>query len=135
MKRIDKSTSLELAALLTAASDAADELDTAINKYNDAITPFADEVREALTSYNNARADLVARYQELGSDARDYYDERTERWQDGENGQQYLRWVEAFEEFDIDEATLDLPENGLELPNEVPAFDSLELPADDPNDQ
>lgn len=64
-----------------------------------------DAIRERLAA-------LEEELSELEADAQDYYDARTERWQDSENGQ---RWQEMVDE--IGEAQAQLQDlAGTELP-------------------
>ena len=75
-------------------------------------------LRGAVELYHERCFALAERYHEHGIDARAYFDERSEKWQGSEAGEAYADWVDALEEFNIDDTDInyldldDLPATG-----------------------
>ena len=57
----------------------------------------------------NAIASAVVELESVRDDAQQYYDDRSEGWQDGDKGQSYSEWIEQLEA--AIEILNDLPEH------------------------
>jgi hypothetical protein len=83
--------------------------------------------------YNGALETLKAIYADIATEARDYYEERSEKWQEGEAGEQYSAWLDTLENADLEDIDLELADD-LDEPDH-PDFDDPEgLPAESPDD-
>jgi hypothetical protein len=108
-----------------------DALTEAIDAYNTAMIPLWDAIEAGVDEYNGNISDLKSIYEGIADDARTYYDERSERWQEGETGQAYNQRVEQLETLDIEEIQMDRPDD-IELPDGFPDFNDAEwLSADE----
>ena len=66
------------------------------------------EARSALDDLNSAIESYNAVREEIADEAQAYYDDRTDAWRDGDNGEAYLAWIETFrEEMEAAEPQLD----------------------------
>jgi uncharacterized protein YukE len=102
MKRLDKKDAARLAELQSELSDAKEKLESAFENMNEAITnmeEFRGEVHSKMT---------------------DYFEDRSEKWQEGDAGQQYGEWMGRWEDSldTLDEIELDAYDNALEYPVE-----------------
>ena len=87
-----------------------EEAEAAVNAYNTAIAEAYDTYQAALVEAFDEHIDDLAFdalheaesfRQEIADDLRSYYDDKSERWQEGDTGEQYAEWVEAWEEADF----------------------------------
>jgi hypothetical protein len=61
---------------------------------------FEQRVRPHLTATNEAIDNLRQIAAEIRDSLQEYYDERSDSWQEGEKGQAYLEWVDSWAELD-----------------------------------
>ena len=130
MKSISKVRQAEIDSTAAECREAATVLRDAITDYNDGLEKLQAPVKAAMTEFNNKLAELKDIYKGIGEEARDYYENRSERWQEGDDGQNYLEWVEALEEAEVgDEVDIEFPDDIDE-----PDIRSYEDPDDFPPD-
>lgn len=97
-------------AAMSAAQHAADEEIEALEAqaiadletYNKAETGFS-EVEKAHGALCDAVATLRDFRDEVAAEMRDYYDDKSERWQQSDAGADYETWVDAWECADLDD--------------------------------
>ena len=68
----------------------------------DKVMELASQLSVAIDTYNEKVEQANEWAQEVASELRQYYDDRSEAWQDGDNGSRFDEWVNAFEDFVID---------------------------------
>lgn len=120
MKRLSKKHRESEAAHQKAVEKAMSEANDAIIEYNEALynLPSPDE---ALAAFNQAIEEYNTWLGEVRADMECYYDERSERWQEGDAGDQYQTWIDAMEDLEevdtepeepeeMEEAWMDVPE-------------------------
>jgi hypothetical protein len=54
-------------------------------------------IRDSVLRYNDTLEELTGWLADRNAEITEWYDQRSERWQDGEAGQQYAEWAEAFD--------------------------------------
>jgi hypothetical protein len=136
MKGIKLSERAEIDACTRDLKDLGDELERAIDAYNAATVEPKAAVEAALEAYNSRLADLREIYAGHHADASEYQGERSEKWQEGEKGQQYGSWVDSLDSIDNvdDDVTIEFPED-IPLPDMIPDWDDPSfLPADSPDE-
>jgi hypothetical protein len=134
MKVFTRQEQQDIDAQADAAGDAAKALETAIDAYNKALEEPKAAVEAALAEYNSKLADLRETFEGLKSNAEQYQSERSERWQESQNGQQYQSWIDSMAVDGIDDVDLDMPED-LQLPDSIPDWDDRSfLPANSPDE-
>jgi hypothetical protein len=80
----------------------------------------------AIDEYNGVLGDAVTFRDEIAQKMEDYYEERSEKWQDGDAGQAYTNWMEAWTEVELEEL------EQVELPDQ-PEMPHADLIDDLPN--
>ena len=110
------------------------EVEAALNEFNEKRSALAEDLEAKRTEVNNAIEELRSVRDEVVADQENYYDERSERWQEGERGEAYAEWkdtwesaeLELVEDLELEEEELEAPE-ALELPGELPFSDLEDL--------
>ncbi len=133
MKKLNKQQQLEVDAAIESCQQARGQLESAIQSFNDKLEEERGAVEERLGTYNEKLAELKGIYEAAGEEARNYYDERSERWQDSDVGIAYSEWADTLESPDeLDDLEIDFPDP-LEV--ELPDFSDTEwLPAPEPEE-
>jgi hypothetical protein len=81
-------------------------------------------LQEKIGAYNDAVVEFNTFRQGIEDDMQNYFDEKSEKWQDGDAGQNYQAWIEEWNT-DIDEleeVNMDIPGDADEIeqkPTEV----------------
>ena len=100
-----------------ALDSAYDKLEEAVQAYNDALNEKWASVKEALEEYNQAVEDTNSWAADIVSEMDDYMGNKSDTWLEGEKGQAYEEWKQAWEK-ELDLADIDEPEE-LEMPERV----------------
>jgi chromosome segregation ATPase len=91
MKSIPKTTSTSINTTMKAMTEKVTSINTLIGMFNTRVTTLTEEL-------NSLRQSAYEKLDQLASDAEAYYDEKSETWQDGDNGQLYAEWRSQIEE-------------------------------------
>lgn len=102
-------------------------LSTAIDTYNAQVEDLQGAVTEALEAYNNALNDARSWCEDIASAAESAYDEKSEKWQEGEKGQEASEFKDAWQGVYLDDVEVTFPD-ALETPDVSHANDIEELP-------
>lgn len=98
-------------------------LESAVEKYNEALDEIRGDVEVALEAYNESLADAQEFVEEIASDANQAIEEKSERWQEGERGQEALSFKEAWEQISVEGASIDFPDpiefDGVDYAEEI----------------
>ena len=131
MKAINKARQAEIDTAAAACREAATALNNAVADYNTGLKDLKAPVEGAVTEFNEKLTELREIYRGIGEEARDYYENRSERWQESDAGTDYLEWVEALEAAEFDDDV------EIEFPDELDELDlrSYEDPDDFPPDE
>jgi hypothetical protein len=124
MKHLDKTQQKEWQALTTALETARDALMPHVTKWNDAVEAMGDDpepetlaertaselantdIATVWTNYTDALESVQSFAEGIRDEAQSYYDEKSERWQEGDKGQEYNLFIESWGEV----ADMDIPE-------------------------
>lgn len=126
MKRIPKATEGKIDDLVATLEDEASAVRAAIEAYNEVLDEHRAKIDAACFDYNNAASELRDIIAELAQEAGDYFDDRSEKWQESAAGEQYAAWKESLES-----AAAEIPEaDEIELQeiDEQELFDSESWP-------
>lgn len=99
------------------------ELETAVERFNQALRDMGEQVSAALTAYNEAVQEAQDFADEVQMDMADYHGNRSEKWQESERGQMFETMMGEWE-VTLEEADIDLPEE-IEIPGKE-AVETLE---------
>ncbi len=96
----------------------------------DVLNVMLGKITETQERYNNAIELANSFTQQIAQLQQEYYDERSEQWQESEGGENYQEWIDEWESFSLDEIELDLSDSIVELSEGEEYADQLEeLPA------
>jgi hypothetical protein len=103
-------------------------LNVAIAAFNRGAEPLSRAVAEAQAGYNETLEMARALAGNVAETAREVFDAKSEKWQDGETGTQARSWIEQWE-MNLDEVDLNLPEPLEELDPDAHADELEDAPA------
>lgn len=107
--------------------EAYDELDKAVEAYNSAMEELQAPVNTALEALNGALSDARALRDEIVSDADEYIENRSEKWQESETGQEVRAYKEQWEYAELDDKEIEFPE-AIQMPDLDPETILNDLP-------
>lgn len=101
-------------------------------KIQELIDEFNSEISQIVQSYNDVASEANAFVEEVKNAQQEYYDERSEKWQESDRGSEYQDWMNEWdieiEEVEVEEAhfdEIDEPDIDLEV------FEALPTSVDD----
>jgi len=126
MTSIAKAELKRKAEVIASLRNAGDELEKAVEEYNAGLAGLAEKVATALEPYNEALQEAAEFRDQVVCDMEMYADDKSERWQESENGEAYQAWMDSWRECELGEIELELPEQ-IETPDLSAAdqFDDL----------
>jgi len=131
MLKLNKIQLAEKQKLLDRLTEVKAEADEAIAQFNEKLAEMKEKLVDKIDMLNIAREEAKDFAADIAAEMESYHDEKSDKWQEGESGQSYATWKEAWEEvaeaFD-NEAEAELPEDAGELvdtQDAIEAFDSL----------
>jgi len=92
----------QLQASINLLRERAEVLVEKVEAFNTALDTERAEVNEAVVEYNKALEDAKSLIEELHSDMESEYDDKSERWQESENGELAREWIDELENIDLD---------------------------------
>jgi hypothetical protein len=127
MKKLSRGQAQEKADHVAKLNATAEEVRSAIEKFNAHMSDEWVEVEAAVNAHNEAIRDASEFCGTIAADAQAYADERSERWAESDAGQAHSEWVSEWEG-GLEEIELDAPSD-VEEP-EMEAAERLENLAD-----
>lgn len=92
-----------------------DAIEDFIEAFNDARSEGVGDIERLQSEFNEIITEEVHPFMsDIASAMQEYFDSKSEKWQEGEAGEAYLEWVSAWEN-ELEESELTLPETDLEL--------------------
>lgn len=109
LSRSQLSTRDDLLARLQVAEA---DLGSAIERYNELLESAQGGVQAALQRFNDLLTQAQEFCTEVAGEAQSEWDERSEKWQEGDNGQAAASWIESWESAagELDEIEVDFPD-------------------------
>jgi uncharacterized protein YukE len=104
-----------LDSLVARVQDERDALEDQLAEYNQVVADAVAQLNEKITAYNEAVEAVRANLDDLKNDFRDQFDNKSERWQDGDKGQAVNSWIETLEDVHGDIRDADLRDEHDEL--------------------
>jgi len=115
MNKLSRRHLLEKAAHQEALAQARATLEVEVNAFNESLTQARTKVEAAQEALNERVREAKEWCDGVQDDAQQAYDARSERWREGDAGQEYAQWLEAL--------SPDLPEVELEFPEDLEPLD------------
>jgi len=85
-------------------------LDSAVTEFNDALEKTSAEVNDELEKYNAVLEKARDWRDEIVGAIDEYVAERSDKWQESEAAQALDSWKSSFDQLELDEVTIELPE-------------------------
>ena len=121
MKKLSKEQCKQHAAISAALSSAQEDIKSAVEIYNEKVKAlFAEILQPEVDAFNKAKDDATTFLQEIHGEQESFYDERSEKWQEGDAGSSYQDWMGTWE-LEIEELELEEP-----TPFEEPTLDGVD---------
>lgn len=129
MKKLGKGELTDKARIVGEVDEAKTELEEAVAEYNKVVEEAKGKVTAALEKLNGTIESANEWRSNINNEQDTYYDERSEKWQEGDAGSAYSDWKDNYStEFDAVE--IDLPDE-LEMPD-VGVVEAMEELTDEP---
>ena len=111
MQKLSKTEEAQLDTYMAALVEAYEALGAAAETFNAALEEAWAAFAQEQERYNAVVDDWNAWRLQVGADGREYFDERSEKWQESHKGQAYAAWIEPYEdEYLFERSTLESPE-------------------------
>ncbi len=109
MKKLTKEQQALIDASIVALSKDRDEITELIEEYNEFVNEWGEKLEKKIEEYNDNINDLRGVYEGIAETAQEYFDERTENWQNSDNGQAYQEWINDLENPAVEDFDFDIP--------------------------
>jgi chromosome segregation ATPase len=107
------------------------EIAQAISTYNGLVETLRAPIEQAVEKYNEVVVEAKAFAEEIANRFEGEYDERSEKWQEGEKGQAAAELKEAWQSIDMEEINLEWPDDlGIDDPDHAPELAELPMEAE-----
>lgn len=106
--------------LLDELRDKKNDLEAAISDFNAALAELRTPVEDAIAAYNEQLAIVKEFTEEVAEHISEYISEKTDSWQESEKGEAANDLLSTWEQIDLDDFELDLPED---LDESLPTHD------------
>jgi glutamyl-tRNA reductase len=129
--KMDKRETKQYDDLSSAVRDATEAMEEARETFNEAVLTAYADLETAYRTAENAVADLREFAEQFHADQLSEFEEKSEKWQESDKGQEVAAWISAWEEF---ATSLELP--AIEAPEALDIeveFDIENGPAGDVN--
>jgi hypothetical protein len=94
----------------------AKDLETAIIEFNKSVETSWREVEHALADYNSEVEEAEKFREDIYTEQQEYFEEKSENWQQGERGEEYSSWMESWRDAQFSTIEIDEPVE-LEIPD------------------
>jgi hypothetical protein len=102
------------------------ELTEAVNAYNTGVAKLREPVDKAVADYNEALGEAKAFAEQVASRLEGEYDDKSEKWQEGEAGEAAAEFRDAWQSVDLEDLANEWPEDlAIEDPDHAPELSEL----------
>jgi regulator of replication initiation timing len=127
MKKLTKEFLTDRDDLLKKLIAARDDLEEAVNEFNEKLDALKQNLQEKVEDYNNTLNHLESWRDEVVSAMENYRDERSEKWHESSVGQAYDDWISEYQNIELDEIEVDMPDD-VDIPETNHCDDIENLP-------
>ena len=113
--------------------DLADKLEAAdkavldaVNQFNEKRAELFEAVTKALEARNGVATNANDFFEEIRNDQTDYFESKSERWQESDAASSYSDWMDQFADIDLESIEIEEPEE-LEYNPDITADELREL--------
>jgi peptidoglycan hydrolase CwlO-like protein len=111
MKKLTKQQIEARDMLGIAINDAVAEANEAIDAFNAALDEKRGDIESAIAALNAKLEEARNWRDEIVSDQDAYYSERSDKWHESEAGENFEAWKQEFENAELDDVEIELPES------------------------
>lgn len=129
MKKLTKELQAERRDLVDRLRDRASELGSAIERFNEQIDKLKDDLEAAVRDYNEVSGEAREFAERVASEAESWREERSERWQESDTGQEHQTWLDEWQGFQPDDVEIEIPDK-IQDPDPSAADDLEGLPSE-----
>lgn len=104
------------AEFLDKLRQAKDSLEAAVERFDREMAVNRENVEERLNAYNTILACLRDLRDETVSDLEAVAEDKSDRWQESQAGQDHAAWVERLNDVELDDVEVEFPEEPLDVP-------------------
>lgn len=113
--KLSREQQTELSGMKATLDTAYAEIESAVNAYNEAESELRKPIEAAVSDYNTRLADLRIFVENVSKEQREEYDDKSESWQEGDTGQIVDEWISSWENADLEDATIQFPDEELSV--------------------
>jgi hypothetical protein len=126
--KLTKDQITERAALAADLRRQGDALAAAIVAFNTAFGPVAELLTGAAAAYNQSLGSARNFAYAIAEEARGEFDDKSERWQEGDKGTEADAWIQQWEDASLDDVDFEPPEPMEEIDPSAHAVTLEDLP-------
>lgn len=126
--KLSKSESAKRDELIGWMRDKLTELKAEVSDFNGKLDELKEPLQHAIDGYNEAVEAARAYCEEIAEERQGNFDDKSEKWQEGEKGEAAQEWLNEWQNIDLSEIVIELPDE-LEAPEASHADDLEALPA------
>jgi len=109
MKRLPKEFEARRQQLIESLEAASGEVESAIERMNEVILEAKEEAEAAIEAYNSLVRDAAELRDEAQQAVQDYFDDKSDKWQESEAGEKYQTWINGFDDIEAIEIEVEFP--------------------------
>jgi len=117
-------------ALAGRLEEAREKLDSAVVDFNDTITAARGVLQEEIDAYNGLLSEAKTFADEVAQEWENEFEEKSERWQEGDTGQAVRELIEAWQNVDFEGVDIDTPDPEVSFDAEVHSELLTDLPTE-----
>lgn len=95
--------------LVDKLSEAGQELQAAVNAYNEKCEAEFNAVKEAINDYQAVVGEARSFAEEVAGDIGSYMEEKSEKWLESDRGSAYQQWQSEWENIELEDVDIDEP--------------------------
>jgi uncharacterized protein YukE len=110
MRKLSKNQEARKTQLAADLQTAAQEVADAVDVFNDGVDLLKEELNAVVKAYNQRVEDANAFIAEIRTEISDFKENKSERWQEGEQGEAYQGWLNEWD-VELSEIDVDTPDD------------------------
>ena len=112
--KLDKGDTARKVKLVEELQEARGELEDAVSVYNAAVAELKAPLDAAVEKYNDVLEEARGFAEDIGNTADGEFDDKSEKWQEGERGQAAREWIDARQQAAFDAYEIEYPDELFE---------------------
>lgn len=126
MKKLTKDQIAQHTKLSAELNDVREKLEAAVKRFNEKVAVEFSELETIVEALNEKTSEANAFIEEIHDEQESFYDERSEKWQEGDAGSAYSDWMSTWEISIEPIELMDLPAQDVPQIEGLEDFESLE---------